>query len=213
MDKKWKHAKTATVTSLILTSRAVLPASAAPQVVVRSQVEPVCVSRGWPRKKEDCSIRDAYRLIQTSDRAVLAMHVQLAEGEVTLARSQWVDQASTPGAACVNLMREEQLKFLPVLANSKANFESGLAFLKKVEMMLEPAYRKNQGEALFKALAESGFKGASKQLAKEAANEISPDVKAGLIELAYALAIKIGAHKFAALVRGDYLYAVTFKCS
>jgi hypothetical protein len=141
------------------------------------------------------------------------MHLQLAEGEVTLARSQWVDQASTPGAACVNLMRDEQLKFLPVLANSKANFESGLVFLKKVETILELADRKNQGQAFFKALAESGFKGASKQLAKEAANEISPDVKAGLIELANALAIKIGAHKFAALVRGDYFYAVTFKCS
>jgi len=213
MYKKPPKVLAITVMSLILTSLAAPPASAAQYALVNSQLEPVCVTRGWPRKKEDCSIRDAYRLIQTSDRAVRAMHLQLAEGEVASSpRSQWVAQASTPGAACVGLMREEQLKLLPELAKSKANFEKGLVFIKKVEFILELADRKSQGQALFKALAESGLKGAGKQLAKEAGKEISPDVKAGLFELANALAIALSPHRFAALVRANYFYAVRFGC-
>lgn len=206
MDKKWKHAITATLTSVILTSIAALPASAAPQVVVKSQVEPVCVMRGWPRKEEDCSIRDSYQLIQTSDRAVRAMHLQLAEGEKTSTRKLWVGLAKSPGPACISAMREGQLQLLPKLAASRANFENGLAFIAKVELVLELADRKSQGQALFKALAEFGFKGASKQIAKEAASEISPDVKAGLLDLAKALATSFAAHRFSNLVRGDYFY-------
>lgn len=212
MYKKPPKVLAITVMSLILTSLAALPASAAQYALVNSQLEPVCVTRGWPRKKEDCSIRDAYRLIQTSDRAVRAMHLQLAEGEKTTTRKLWVELARSPGPACMGAMREGQLQLLPKLAASRANFESGLAFITKVELVLELADRKNQVQALFKALAESGFKGASKQIAKEAASEISPDVQTGLLDLAKALATSFAAHGFSNLVRGDYFYSVSFKC-
>jgi len=202
------QAKSAALVSVARSGRH-LPASAH---VLRPANEPVCVTTGILRKREDCSLRDLYRKVRDgSSRDILAMHLFLASKDISSTKSlfgPFAKSASAGNSACLVAMRDAQLEVVPKLAKSLSNVQKGLRFIDGVGIALNAADRIGQTQRILTLLIEQGAKAAATQVGKEAAAEKLPDVKSALTEIAKALTSGLSSYSISSLVRGDYSSAV-----